>query len=392
MMLIRNCFLDWQMINLQRYAAPKDEEEYVRCAVLKNKALSPELKEKLEKRTEIVAALATLEENRGGYDLTHCNNSGHDSVVDAMTTIMGDDGWIYLTDYCDDLDPEDGGQKPEESYEDFIDRIEDFNSEQIREAIDKAEQMLKEKIVDESIGREALIAELDKIKNKCAVAKDSINKTILAELAKDQNENVRFFVAKNPNTPLEVLAELAKDQLNDVRREVAKNPNTSAEILSDLAKDQDGGIRYYAADNRHIPPEVLAELAKDQHVSVRRCVAGNSTSPETLSKLAQDQDKDVRFYVAMNRHTSSQVLSDLAKDQEYRVRRCVAENWHTPPEVLTELAKDQNEDVRLGVAKNPNTLSNILSSLTKDLYSPVRDRAEQNLSRRQAEDSPEMSM
>lgn len=46
--------------------------------------------------------------------------------------------------------------------------------------------------------------------------------SILSELAKDEDKDVRIGVAENPHTPVELLEQLAKDQNKYVRQEVAR--------------------------------------------------------------------------------------------------------------------------------------------------------------------------
>ncbi len=59
--------------------------------------------------------------------------------------------------------------------------------------------------------------------------------------------NINIEAAGNPKTPVERLAELAKDDDWEVRSSVAWNPKTPVEILSELAKDSDWAVRRYAS-------------------------------------------------------------------------------------------------------------------------------------------------
>ena len=197
--------------------------------------------------------------------------------------------------------------------------------------------------------------------------------SILVELAKDLNDDVRVGVASNRSTPPEALAELAKDPKSDVLSQVIKNPSTPPEILAELAKDPDDKVRYWIIENPSTPPEVLAELAKDPNDDVRYWVAKNpSTPPEVLVELAKDPDGDVRYCVIDSLSTPPSVLAELAKDPDDKVRAGVAKNPSTPPEALAGLAKDHNDDVRFGVAKNPSTPPEALAELAKDHNGDIR--------------------
>ena len=52
----------------------------------------------------------------------------------------------------------------------------------------------------------------------------------LAILATDEDYYVRYWIARNPNTPIETLVILATDEDVDVRYWIASNPNATEEI------------------------------------------------------------------------------------------------------------------------------------------------------------------
>ena len=112
---------------------------------------------------------------------------------------------------------------------------------------------------------------------------------------------VRRNAAGNPNTPVDVLTELAKDNNCDVRCFVAENPSTSADVLTELAKDSYWCVRRNAAGNPNTPVDVLTELAKDSYWCVRRNAAGNPNTPaDVLTELAKDSYWCVRSYAVRN--------------------------------------------------------------------------------------------
>ena len=121
------------------------------------------------------------------------------------------------------------------------------------------------------------------------------------EFLRNESVYVRISTAGNPNTSDAVLAELAKDSDNDVRRSAAGNPNTSVAVLAELAKDSDNYVRRSAAGNPNTSVAMLAELAKDSHWVVRSSAAGNpNTSGVVLAELAKDSDNYVRRSAAGN--------------------------------------------------------------------------------------------
>jgi len=156
----------------------------------------------------------------------------------------------------------------------------------------------------------------------------------------------------------------------------------SPDVVLVLAKDKDPDIRYYVARNRNTPREVLLILSKDQDENIRSYVAENpNTPPEALLDLAKDRDENIRSYVAQNPNTPREVLLVLAKDKKDGVRYDVAKNPNTPREALLDLAKDKNDVVRRGVAKNENTPREVLLVLAKDTVKLISQAAKKTLAK-----------
>ncbi len=127
------------------------------------------------------------------------------------------------------------------------------------------------------------------------------------------------------------LAELAFDDDWDVRCEVAGNENTPSDALVELASDEDWQVRQEVASNPSAPPDILAELAQDREVDVRRSVADNpSTLDETLAELILDDDKGVRRNVAGNPNATLEILTVAMGDEDEYVRKAARENLLTP--------------------------------------------------------------
>ena len=79
------------------------------------------------------------------------------------------------------------------------------------------------------------------------ISSTTMSKKILSILSKDSS--VRYKVANNPNTPIDILEVLSKDEDNDVRYWVADNLNTPIDILRVLSKDEDSSVRYWVIRN-----------------------------------------------------------------------------------------------------------------------------------------------
>ena len=172
---------------------------------------------------------------------------------------------------------------------------------------------------------------------------DSTSPEILKELAEDEDDDVRWEVAKHPRTPAEALRKLAGDGDMWVRIAVSRNPSTPVEVLMKLADDGDWEMRQEVARNPSTPVDILRKLAEDENWEVRREVARNPRTPaEVFMKLAEDGDKYVKEAVTNNPNTPVEALRKLAGDGDKYVREGVAKNPRTPVEVLRKLAEDEN--------------------------------------------------
>lgn len=116
--------------------------------------------------------------------------------------------------------------------------------------------------------------------------------------------HLRYNVACNPNTPLELLRTLSrdKDYKNvSIRAAVAMNPNISQDLIEALANDPDYNVRERIARNQRTSPVILECLSKDKASDVRSSVASNpNTSPKVLEILAKDMESSVRNSVSSN--------------------------------------------------------------------------------------------
>lgn len=138
---------------------------------------------------------------------------------------------------------------------------------------------------------------------------------------------VKRKVLQDESCPSKILDELAKDSESNIRYEVAKHPNTSPETLVKLAEDKDEGTRWYVSFNSNTPAETLEKLATDEDDYVRFGVIDNpNVSEKALSILSGDSDKNIRAAVASHPKTSTETLKKLSNDKEEEVRKEAKEN------------------------------------------------------------------
>jgi hypothetical protein len=186
----------------------------------------------------------------------------------------------------------------------------------------------------------------------------------LARLTKDEDAHVRACAIRNENTPAEMRNALAKDSDATVRFYAAWKTQTP-EVLAELAKDEDRNVRCEVVNNKHTPSATLAALARDRDSRVRGTVARNSSVLELLAELARDEDEEVCSEITQNEHAPPVLLELLAKDAKGRVRQGIASRTQDPA-LLSALARDEDPGVRREVAKNGNTPAAILEALKDD--------------------------
>ena len=86
---------------------------------------------------------------------------------------------------------------------------------------------------------------------------------VLDYLSKDEDDVVRFEVARNESTLSETLAYLSGDKHPVIRRNVAINKNTLPETPELLSEEtHDFGIKYFVAHNPNTPEEVREHLIR----------------------------------------------------------------------------------------------------------------------------------
>ena len=100
------------------------------------------------------------------------------------------------------------------------------------------------------------------------------------------------------------------------RRELARNKNAPVEILAELANDDDWEVRKEVGRNKNSPAVILEKLAGDDDWRVREGVAWNEkASGEVLEKLASDRC-EVRYAVLMNKHAPIGLVKRIELENE----------------------------------------------------------------------------
>ena len=105
---------------------------------------------------------------------------------------------------------------------------------------------------------------------------------ILAKLANDESYDVCDSAIRNPNMPVKFIEEILEDEYADEEqlRSVADSLFTPVKIIEKLAKNDSWYVRYGVAENPRTPIEILKKFAEDEEEenSVREAAMENIAS------------------------------------------------------------------------------------------------------------------
>jgi len=125
------------------------------------------------------------------------------------------------------------------------------------------------------------------------LASTSKDPAILEKLSKDSEADIRLYVARNVDTPVQILQALTDDPEESVRHGVALNGVSTPEILLKLSADANAFVRNKVAGHLNTPVQALMNLAKDTDVGVRQAILSRDESAipsQVLRILVNDAD------------------------------------------------------------------------------------------------------
>lgn len=186
---------------------------------------------------------------------------------------------------------------------------------------------------------------------------DSYIRTLLVEgmripekalpiLVQDQSSYVRSKVAAYLDTSEDLLHSLARDPSDSVRNAVAYNFKTRQDTIRILVdKNSDPCVWYFLAKKPNTPLDIL----------IRMAVNANMVAEVISALMVAHQHKEiVRRAVATNPNTSLSLLRRLARDESMMVRLGVARNSSTPPDILYLMKNDKCKVVRQAALEHSN--------------------------------------
>ncbi len=126
--------------------------------------------------------------------------------------------------------------------------------------------------------------------------KFDIDVEALEVLSSYKDSDVKGFVSRNKNTPIEILDTLSRcrDSYSWIKEGVAGNKNTGSDTLEKLSKCKDWWVKNEVAKNKNASKETLEFLSRDKDYGVILGVARNkNTSKKTLKRLSKCLESNV---------------------------------------------------------------------------------------------------
>ena len=210
-------------------------------------------------------------------------------------------------------------------------------------------------------------------------AQVSSNPEELAILAEDEDNGVRFYVAANRHTPIDIQLLLAQDTEPIVRSGIALALNFDSmgstfqkklieRIGHRLAIDKRPLVRLGLSSNQNLPESVYDVLAMDTDPLIRRQLAENLKTPQwVLTKLVQDSVQAVVVTALQHRNIPGAWLQQMSDAPSPIVRKAVCQNVNTSLITLEKLSTDQDPAVRNAVAMHPTASHDLLVHLATDI-------------------------
>lgn len=134
-------------------------------------------------------------------------------------------------------------------------------------------------------------------------------------------------LASNPSIPASMIARLAANRDEEVRWGVAYNSSTRVEILLPLrTPGKYSTMNEYLARNPRMPTEVLLEMYRNKEAN-RVGFAMNPNCPVDLMREIAEQGTDLdRTWLAANPGLPPDLIALLARDPSENVQRFLAQN------------------------------------------------------------------
>jgi hypothetical protein len=235
-----------------------------------------------------------------------------------------------------------------------------------------------------------------------------LERDLAEHLARHGTRSQRRSLAANPRLDADLVALLAEDPDDGVRFQASKRPDLTEEQRARIPVELDPGTRYFELDwvkALHEDEDAMRRLAASSHFLVRRGVArARRLPPDVVELLARDEDRIVQLFLAEScddapaemllrvwqwwdgsltrpdrprghpnfpRHG----LLRYADDPNPRMRQLALDDPESTPELVERLSRDVSEEVRYRAATDPRLPATAAARLLEDPHQHVRHAA-----------------
>ncbi|MFI9827510.1 PE-PGRS family protein [Streptomyces sp. NPDC051913] len=235
-----------------------------------------------------------------------------------------------------------------------------------------------------------------------------LERDLADHLARHGERLQRWLLAANPRLDPDVVALLAEDPDDGVRFRVSTRPDLTEEQRAAIPVELDPDTRYFELDwvkALHDDEDAMRRLAASSHFLVRRCVArARHLPPDVVERLARDEDRIVQLFLAEScddapadmllrvwqwwdgsltnpdrpRGHPNFPRHDLvrhADDPNPRMRQLVLDDPESTPELVERLSRDVSAEVRYRAATDPRLSATAAARLLEDPHEHVRQAA-----------------
>ncbi|WP_254047358.1 PE-PGRS family protein [Streptomyces aureus] len=237
----------------------------------------------------------------------------------------------------------------------------------------------------------------------CRLARD-----LAGHLAHHGDLSRRRDLAGNPWLESDLVAVLARDPDESVRFSVSTRPDLTEEQRAGIAVDFDPSTRSNSLDwvvALHEDPDAMRRLGASSHPLVRRSVArARRLPPDVVESLARDEDRVVQLFLAESCDDAPAEMllrvwqwwngslstpdrphghpnfprRDLvrhADDPNPRMRQLALDDQESTVELVERFSRDSNEEVRLRAATDARLTPASAVRLLDDPYEQIRRAA-----------------
>ena len=164
------------------------------------------------------------------------------------------------------------------------------------------------------------------------------------------------YVAWNANSPVEILTSLAKSENEEIRYEVARHKNTTSPLIEELLQDEE--CMEALAENHNLPFHIFQLLSVDDSRAVRNNVACNTRAPPEILERMIEVDGEAKYILDNIYIDNSQRISFAALEAVLQ-RDIASEEGASEPLVEAVLNHDDmrnlSAEILAALANNSDT-------------------------------------